>query len=115
LGQAGGGVGADEGTDEQGNASQNGSSGQGNASQNGTQEGPLQGGGPGDQNTGGKSDRPDPRFDPNSTGAPTVEGCDDEDNTARILCELATTEEDPFVKAELWDEYNEYVRAIRGR
>ena len=40
------------------------------------------------------------------------EGCDDEDKVARQLCEAATEEEDPFLRAALWDEYNEYKNII---
>jgi hypothetical protein len=43
---------------------------------------------------------------------PSVEGCNDEDLVARQLCELATVEEDPFLKGELWREYNEYRRLV---
>ena len=42
----------------------------------------------------------------------TVEGCEDEDKVARQLCEAATEEEDPFLRAALWDEYNEYKSII---
>jgi hypothetical protein len=46
--------------------------------------------------------------------AAQVEGCNDEDTVARQLCEAATKEQDPFLRAALWDEYNEYKR-ILGR
>ncbi|MGE4657407.1 MAG: hypothetical protein AAEI08_00585, partial [Gammaproteobacteria bacterium] len=42
----------------------------------------------------------------------TVEGCDNEDKVARQLCEAATEEEDPFLRAALWDEYNEYNKIL---
>ena len=42
----------------------------------------------------------------------TVEGCEDEDKVARQLCEAATEEEDPFLRAALWDEYNQYKNII---
>ena len=41
-----------------------------------------------------------------------VEGCNDQDKVARQLCEAATEEEDPFLRAALWDEYNEYKKII---
>ncbi len=31
---------------------------------------------------------------------------------ARQLCEAATTEKDPFLRAALWDEYNEYKKIL---
>lgn len=43
-----------------------------------------------------------------------VEGCNDDDTVARQLCEAATMEQDPFLRAALWDEYNQYKR-ILGR
>ncbi len=39
---------------------------------------------------------------------PQVDGCEDEDKVARQLCEAATSEEDPFLRGALWNEYNEY-------
>lgn len=42
----------------------------------------------------------------------TVEGCEDEDKVARQLCEAATEERDPFLRAALWDEYNEYRKIL---
>jgi len=44
--------------------------------------------------------------------APQVEGCNDEDKVAQQLCEAATEEEDPFLRAALWNEYNEYKQII---
>jgi hypothetical protein len=41
-----------------------------------------------------------------------VEGCKDQDKVARQLCEAATEEQDPFLRAALWDEYNEYKRIL---
>src|SRR5690606_19415794 len=34
----------------------------------------------------------------------SVEGCEDQDKVARQLCEAATKEQDPFLRAALWDE-----------
>jgi hypothetical protein len=42
----------------------------------------------------------------------TIEGCEDEDKVARQLCEAATEEKDPFLRAALWNEYNEYRRIL---
>jgi hypothetical protein len=41
-----------------------------------------------------------------------VEGCNDQDKVARQLCEAATKEQDPFLRAALWDEYNEYKKIV---
>jgi len=99
IGQAGGGSAADEALQEAG----------------GQIEGPAGGGGPGNQTSGGPlAEVDDPRLDPARNGPP-VEGCVDEDPNARMLCEYATREPDPFVKANLWDEYNEYVRVVRNQ
>jgi hypothetical protein len=48
----------------------------------------------------------------NEETAPPVEGCEDQDKVARQLCEAATEEQDPFLRAALWDEYNEYKTII---
>jgi hypothetical protein len=45
----------------------------------------------------------------------TVQGCNDQDRVARQLCEAATQEDDPFLRAALWDEYNEYKKLITSR
>ncbi|MCZ6498271.1 MAG: hypothetical protein O6765_06065, partial [Gammaproteobacteria bacterium] len=47
--------------------------------------------------------------------AAQIEGCDDQDKVARQLCEAATEENDPFLRAALWDEYNEYKKIIVRR
>src|SRR5690606_27449545 len=52
------------------------------------------------------------RTPPPEDAAPTVPGCEDTDKVARQLCEAATKEEDPFLRAALWDEYNEYKKII---
>jgi hypothetical protein len=54
---------------------------------------------------------------PDSEALATVEGCNDQDRVARQLCEAATKEDDPFLRAALWDEYNEYrkLEADSGR
>ena len=52
------------------------------------------------------------RTAPDRDEAPTVEGCNDVDKVARQLCEAATKEEDPFLRAALWDEYNEYKKIL---
>ena len=46
---------------------------------------------------------------------PTVEGCEDDDTVARQLCEAATKEEDPLLRAALWDEYNGYKRILASQ
>jgi hypothetical protein len=42
----------------------------------------------------------------------TVQGCNDTDKVARQLCEAATAENDPFLRASLWDEYNQYKKIV---
>jgi hypothetical protein len=49
---------------------------------------------------------------PDPAAAMTVEGCNDQDRVARQLCEAATKEADPFLRAALWDEYNEYKKLV---
>ena len=44
--------------------------------------------------------------------AMTVYVCNDQDRGARELCEAATKEADPFLRAALWDEYNEYKKLV---
>jgi hypothetical protein len=99
LARAGGGSAADETLERAG----------------GAPDGERAGSGPGgNQTVAGSPDEPDPRLIPGRNG-PGVEGCDDTDLVARQLCELATREEDPFLRADLWDEYNEYLAILRGR
>jgi hypothetical protein len=49
---------------------------------------------------------------PDTTTVATVQGCNDQDRVARQLCEAATQEQDPFLRAALWDEYNEYKKLV---
>ena len=42
----------------------------------------------------------------------TVQGCNDTDKVARQLCEAATAENDPFLRASLWEEYNQYKKIV---
>jgi len=72
-----------------------GASGAGNGSSDGTG---------GSADVGGDGAREEQR--------PQVEGCNDQDKVARQLCEAATEEQDPFLRAALWDEYNEYKRIL---
>jgi hypothetical protein len=48
----------------------------------------------------------------NDEPAINVEGCEDSDKVARQLCEAATDEKDPFLRAALWNEYNEYRKIL---
>jgi hypothetical protein len=41
-----------------------------------------------------------------------VQGCNDTDKVARQLCEAATAENDPFLRASLWEEYNQYKKIV---
>ena len=89
----------------------------GGATGSGTMPGQNQAGG----NTGAESSaqsaqsgapvfgRPD---SDDASPAVEIEGCEDEDTVARQLCEAASNEEDPFLRAALWDEYNEYKRIL---
>ena len=52
---------------------------------------------------------------PDAQTVATVQGCNDSDRVARQLCEAATQENDPFLRAALWDEYNEYKKLITSR
>jgi hypothetical protein len=49
---------------------------------------------------------------PDPAAVATVQGCNDADRVARQLCEAATQEQDPFLRAALWDEYNEYKKLV---
>ena len=51
---------------------------------------------------------------PDTAAVATVAGCNDQDRVARQLCEAATEEKDPFLRAALWDEYNEYKKLSRA-
>jgi hypothetical protein len=46
------------------------------------------------------------------SSAAAVKGCADTDKVARQLCEAATQESDPFLRAALWDEYNQYKKIL---
>ena len=46
------------------------------------------------------------------SAAASVKGCGDPDKVARQLCEAATQEADPFLRAALWDEYNQYKKIL---
>jgi hypothetical protein len=64
---------------------------------------------------GSETDTPLPVFADRSSAEQTanqVEGCSDQDKVARQLCEAATEEQDPFLRAALWDEYNEYKKIL---
>jgi len=74
----------------------------------------------GSGNSGGQTDQGSARsgsVDPDfgngaDANAKTVKGCEDTDKVARQLCEAATQEADPFLRAALWDEYNEYKKIL---
>jgi hypothetical protein len=55
---------------------------------------------------------PIPPGDSNAEPTVNVEGCEDEDKVARQLCEAATEEKDPFLRAAMWNEYNEYRKIL---
>jgi hypothetical protein len=71
--------------------------------------GPGGGGAQGGSGEGGAAIR---ELGPDTAAAITIEGCNDQDRVARQLCEAATKEGDPFLRAALWDEYNEYKKLV---
>ncbi len=67
----------------------------------------------GDGNEGGEGGATAIRdLGPDTAAVATVAGCNDQDRVARQLCEAATKEQDPFLRAALWDEYNEYKKLV---
>jgi hypothetical protein len=68
----------------------------------------------GGENGDGTGSSSSSRSDAEELAAATVQGCNDLDKVARQLCEAATQEADPFLRAALWDEYNQY-RTILAR
>ena len=66
-------------------------------------------GAPGQNGQGGTSPPPPSAAE---VSVPTVKGCADNDKVARQLCEAATQEADPFLRAALWDEYNQYKKIL---
>jgi hypothetical protein len=95
IGQEGGGPAADAGVSGEDEAGDGGLAGEGGD------------GVPGSGSAGIEDLGPD-----EALAAATIEGCNDQDRVARQLCEAATQERDPFLRAALWDEYNEYKRII---
>ena len=80
----------------------------------GSNEQPSGQGAQGEENPS-ESGNPMPVFEDRSGDDQTaaqVEGCNDQDKVARQLCEAATEEQDPFLRAALWDEYNDYKQII---
>jgi hypothetical protein len=73
---------------------------------------PEEGGGVGA--SGGSEPGTAPPIPGGGNAEPTinVEGCEDPDKVARQLCEAATDEKDPFLRAALWNEYNEYRKIL---
>ena len=79
----------------------------------GQQDGEPTGGGVGAAASSGPrtAERRPPDFVGDEPAA-AIEGCNDEDTVARQLCELATEEEDPALREQLWEEYNEYLKIV---
>ena len=88
-----------------GGSGQGGQAGNGSAGGSSAAVGGQQGGGA----TGANKNRDD--AGPDKTAA-TVQGCNDTDKVARQLCEAATAENDPFLRASLWEEYNQYKKIV---
>jgi hypothetical protein len=97
AGQGGGGEGGDAGGASSGGNSAGG--GQSSAAAGG-EGGQAQGG-------SGLDDKPGPE-----EATATVQGCNDTEKVSRQLCEAATSEKDPFLRAALWDEYNQYKKIL---
>jgi hypothetical protein len=110
AGQNGGG--ADGGDEAGGNGGANGSVAQAGGEGEQQQQGGSAGGSSGAQEggAGAKADVPTDAG-PEQTVA-SVQGCSDQDKVARQLCEAATKEKDPFLRASLWDEYNQYKKIL---
>ena len=100
AGENGAAAGRGAGSDASGNAAAGGAAG--GAGGRGTPGG--------DNGQAGGSNLP-PSSVAESAGA-QVKGCGDPDKVARQLCEAATQEADPFLRAALWDEYNQYKKIL---
>jgi hypothetical protein len=105
---------ADEGLGGGAGGDGDGQAGGGGAGQGGEQAGDQAGSGAGGSGSdggqaGGSSVVGD---DADDEAVATVQGCNDADKVARQLCEAATQEADPFLRAALWDEYNEYKKIL---
>jgi len=99
-GAAGGTAGTGGGGSGQGGQAGNGAAGGSSAAVGGQQGGAA----------GANKNRTDDAG-PDKTAA-TVQGCNDTDKVARQLCEAATAENDPFLRASLWEEYNQYKKIV---
>jgi hypothetical protein len=124
VARAGGGAAADEVLKGAGDAGQGGdeaggpggsSSGQGGEGGDAASDGGAGGGSSSRGGRGGSqqagSTAPDSGAPPEEQAA-SVKGCNDTEKVARQLCEAATAEQDPFLRAALWDEYNEYKKIL---
>jgi hypothetical protein len=101
-----------EAGDEAGNGGANGSVAQAGGEGEQQEQGGSSGGASGAQQggSGAKAEVPTDTG-PDQTVA-SVQGCADQDKVARQLCEAATKEKDPFLRASLWDEYNQYKKIL---
>ena len=91
-------------------ATGSGGSGQGGQAGNGAAGGSSANGGQQGGASGASKNRTDDAG-PDKAAA-TVQGCNDTDKVARQLCEAATAENDPFLRASLWEEYNQYKKIV---
>src|SRR6185503_13246172 len=108
IAKNGGGAAADSGIRGAGQDSSAEGQGGGGADAAGTAAGGAAGAGGGRGTPGGDSGQAGggnlPPSSVAESAAASVKGCGDPDKVARQLCEAATQEADPFLRAALWDE-----------
>jgi hypothetical protein len=102
--------GAGQGGTAQGGAAGGGTEASGNGAGGGTAGGAGGKGTPGGDN--GQAGSSFPQSNAPESAVAAVKGCGDPDKVARQLCEAATQEADPFLRAALWDEYNQYKKIL---
>ena len=69
-------------------------------------------GGSGTPGGSGQAGSSAPQSNAPESAVAAVKGCGEPDKVARQLCEAATQEKDPFLRAALWDEYNQYKKIL---
>jgi hypothetical protein len=123
VARAGGGAAADEALQKAGEAGQGGDEaggpgGNGSGGESGSADAEGGAGGGSSSSRGGRGGSQQAGSTVGDEGvapeeqAATVKGCNDTEKVARQLCEAATAEQDPFLRAALWDEYNEYKKIL---
>lgn len=111
VARSGGGSAADEAL---GSAANPGGGGAGQGDAGGSGESGAAGGsaGAGGESESGSDGSGSVAAIPPEEDAISVAGCTDSNKVLRQLCEAATEEEDPFLRAQMWDEYNEYKKIV---